>query len=176
MLLETFFSEADGGIFQEISCEKANQCDLNQILFKGVTSSWLLFTALLAPGTYDKIMPKLEKSAVAAAKSCSGKDSKACGVKWFTSTYDGTSGMEQQISTSDVITATLARFKHSESGPVTSKTGGNSSSNPDAGKKDNGNPNQLRPITTGDRVGAGFVTLAIIGVWTSGIFWLVFRT
>lgn len=169
-MLNTFFPAKDGGIFQEITCEKANQCNFNEILFKGVTSSWLSFTAMLVPETYNKIMPALQKTAVAAAQSCSGKGSNVCGIKWYTSAYDGTAGMEQQISASDAIISTMVQFSKPGTGPVTSKTGGNSSSDPNAGNKDTSqNPHKMRAITTGDKVGAVFMTLGILGVWTGGL-------
>lgn len=139
-LLKTFFPT--GGIFQEVSCERINNCNFNEILFKGVTSTWLAFTAMLVPETASQIMPLLEKSAVAAGKSCSGKGSNVCGIKWYTNQYDGTSGMEQQISASDVILASMAQFSGVK-GPVTSKTGGNSTSNPNAGEKKTSTPGLL---------------------------------
>jgi mannan endo-1,6-alpha-mannosidase len=167
-MLKTFFPT--DGIFQEVSCEKINNCNLNEILFKGVTSTWLSFTAMLVPETNSKIMPLLEKSAVAAGKSCSGKDSAVCGIQWHINKYDDTSGMEQQVSASDVILASMAQFS-STNGPVTAKTGGNSTSNPNAGENEDLNPGP-RPMTTGDRVGAAFVTLTILAAWLVSIIWL----
>lgn len=170
-MLSKFFPSSDGGIFQEISCEKAKQCNNNEVLFKGVTSTWLSFTALLVPDTYDKIMPALAKSAAAAVASCSGPQSNVCGVMWFNSKYDGQKGMEQQISVSDVILANMVQFNKKL--PVTSKTGGDSKSDTDAGKDHDLNKSTLKPITTGDKVGAVFATLVLVGSWTALIVWVM---
>lgn len=129
---------------------------------------------MLVPETYDKIMPALQKSAAAAAKSCSGNNANVCGVRWYENKYDNSPGMEQQISASDVIIGSMVQFNHAA--PVTAKTGGNSTSNPDAGSKDtNVDPNARKPIKSADRVGAGFVTALILGCWVSGIGWIVLK-
>ena len=167
-MVKTFFPTGD--IFQEVSCEKIENCNLNEILFKGVTSIWLSFTAKLVPETAETIMPLLEKSAVAAGKSCSGKGSDVCGIQWHINKYDGTSGMEQQVSASDVILASMAQFSSTD-GPVTAKTGGNSTSNPNAGENEDLDPGP-KPVTTGDKVGAAFVTLIVVGAWSVSIVWL----
>ncbi|TWU70930.1 hypothetical protein ED733_001561 [Metarhizium rileyi] len=176
VLLELFFPEEDGGIFQEVTCEKTHQCNFNEILFKGVTSSWLSFTGLLVPDTYDKIMAKLKLSAVAAAKTCTGPKANACGIMWYTSSHDGSEGMEQQISVSDILVAILVEHgQSSQPGPVTAKTGGKSTSNPEAGKPDAPGARRRgpKPITGGDKFGAAVITLLFIGFWTWGIVWLL---
>lgn len=76
--------------------------------------------------------------------------------------------MEEQISVSQVFSANLLPFVEEKAAvaPVTSKTGGNSSSNPNAGlessKKDG-----PKPITTGDKAGAGILTLVLAGFWAA---------
>ena len=79
--------------------------------------------------------------------------------------------MEQQISVADVILANMVQFDKKL--PVTSKTGGNSKSNTDAGKDHDLNKSPMKPITTGDKVGAVFATLLVIGGWTALIVWVM---
>ncbi|KAJ5600968.1 Mannan endo-1-6-alpha-mannosidase DCW1 [Penicillium hetheringtonii] len=170
--LDTFFPSSNGGIFEEVTCEPSESCNNNEILFKGLVSSWLSFTALLVPSTFDTIMPKLQTSAQAAAKSCSGHNNNTCGVRWYQSKYDGWIGMEEQISASDIFVANLVYFN--KTGPVTSTTGGNSSSNPNAGNNDHtGGRSTQSAITTGDRAGAGILTVVFIVGWVALMGWTV---
>jgi len=117
-------------------------------------------------------MPKLQTSAQAAAKSCSGHNNNTCGVRWYQSKYDGWIGMEEQISASDIFVANLVYFN--KTGPVTSTTGGNSSSNPNAGNNDNtGGGTTQSAITTGDRAGAGILTVVFVVGWVALMGWTV---
>lgn len=162
---KTFDTFLSNDILKEISCEAAENCNDNEILFKGLLSSWLSLTALLVPTTRDTIMPVLQASAQAAAKACTGHNNNTCGVKWSTSTYDGWIGMEEQISATNVFAANLVAFNWSAA-PVTSTTGGNSSSNPSAGEDDKTTSTSTeRPITTADRVGAIILTIAFVAGW-----------
>lgn len=165
VMLKNFVED---GILKEASCEPIDNCNLNEILFKGVTSTWLSLTAMIVPETAKKILPLLEKSAAAVGKTCGTGNS--CGIKWSTQESDGTSGMEQQVSASDVILASMSQFGNTKP-PVTAKTGGNSSSNPNAGEKEDETPRE-RPMTTGDRVGAAFLTIIVLGTWSGSLVWL----
>ena len=80
--------------------------------------------------------------------------------------------MEQQIIATDVLTSALVKEKSSP--PLTSKTGGNSTSRPNAGINDNNSDSdELSPVTTGDKGGAGILTVAFVGLWGSMIGWMV---
>ncbi|KAJ5469234.1 Mannan endo-1-6-alpha-mannosidase DCW1 [Penicillium diatomitis] len=165
-LFEEFFPSSNGGIFEEVTCEPSEQCNNNEVLFKGLVSTWLSFTALLVPSTYDKILPKLQTSAVAAAKSCTGHNNNTCGVRWYQSQYDGWIGMEEQISATDLFVANMIRFTGNSTGPVTATTGGNSTSNPTAGENDTSTASiPVSAITTGDRAGAGILTVLFTAGW-----------
>ena len=153
-----------GGIIEDYYCEPAETCNNNEILFKGLTSSWLALTALLVPSTFDSILAKLQKSGQAAAASCTGHNNGTCGVQWYRSTWDGWMGMEEQISATKVFIANLINFN--KTAPVTSTTGGNSTSNPTAGEDDTDGSNQMRTTTTtADKAGAGIVTAVFLAGW-----------
>lgn len=166
----------------ETACEPVNTCDRNQICYKGFLSTWLAITTLLVPYTRDEILPKLQDSAKAAAASCSGgDDGDHCGVRWYQSKWDGTSGLEQQMATTAVFSANLVAFEQqsnhpdSPDAPLTSQSGGNSTSNPSAGLSDSqGNDQSSSQITIGtaDKVGAGIVTAVFGCAWLCMIAWL----
>lgn len=62
-----------------------------------------------------------------------------------------------------------------KAGPVTTKTGGTSKGNPDAGMSAPGasTPKKREPITTGDKAGAAILTILMVGGTLGGGFWLV---
>lgn len=159
----TFFP--NGNIIEDITCEPREICNNNEILFKGLTSQWLAYTAIMVPQTADKIWPKLQSSGTAAGASCTGNGNNTCGVRWYQSKWDGWTGMEEQISASQVFSANLLKYASGEVGPVTSKTGGDSKSNPNAGEETSDNSPHYSPITTGDKAGASILTIGFLGGW-----------
>ncbi len=56
--------------------------------------------------------------------------------------------------------------------PVTNQTGGTSVGNPDAGSE-RSPYNQLSPVTTGDRAGAGILTVVAITFASASLWWMV---
>ena len=167
-----FFPESNGGIFEEVVCEPSEVCNDNEILFKGLVSSWLAFTALLVPSTYDTILAKLQTSATAAALSCTGHDNNTCGISWYKSEYDGWIGMEEEISASNIFLANMIPYVSKS--PITSSTGGNSTSNPTAGENDtSSDTTSTTTISTGDRAGAGILTVIFITAWVALMGWTV---
>jgi mannan endo-1,6-alpha-mannosidase len=159
---DTFF--LTGGIMEEYVCEPAEICNDNEILFKGLTSTWLSLTAQLVPSTFDRILAKLQNSGEAAAASCTGHSNGTCGVRWYKSTYDGWIGMEEEISATDVFLANMINYNNIA--PVTSTTGGNSTSNPTAGEDDTDSSSAtFSVITTGDRAVAGILTAVFVVGW-----------
>ncbi|KAJ5354949.1 hypothetical protein N7541_005993 [Penicillium brevicompactum] len=160
--LKNFF--ITGGIIEDYYCEPAANCNDNEILFKGLTSSWLALTAILVPSSFDTIIAKLQTSGEGAAASCTGHNNGTCGVRWYKSQYDGWMGMEEEISATNIFTANLVNFN--KTGPVTSTTGGNSTSNPTAGEDDSdSNSAKTTTITTGDKAGAGILTAVFVTGW-----------
>ncbi|KAJ5579500.1 uncharacterized protein N7459_005485 [Penicillium hispanicum] len=162
---QTFYPH--NGVLEDISCEPWERCNDNEILFKGLVSSWLSSVALLVPSTFNEILPKLQTSATAAAKSCTGNNNNTCGVRWYESKWDGWTGMEEQISASNVFSVSLVKWANwDNAAPVTSTTGGNSSSNANAGEgDDSGQKDKPKPITAGDKAGAGILTAIFVAGW-----------
>lgn len=119
-------------IMYEAACEKGEngrKCNIDQQSFKAYLSRFLAKTAVMAPFTKDKVSNWLRKSAVAAAKSCSGGESgTVCGSKWYTGVWDGTDGVGQQLSALEVTQALLMLRKnvtpgtHEDSEPLPSTT------------------------------------------------------
>lgn len=157
----------------ETLCEPNEVCNNNEIIFKGITSAWIAFTSVLVPSTYDTILPKLQGSAEAAAKSCSGNNNNTCGVRWYTRSWDGWSGLEEQMIATALFSSNLITTKKTT--PVTSSTGGNSSSNPASGTNDHTAPQDIRTraITTADKAGAGILTALFVPAWVGFMIWLV---
>ncbi|KAJ5902646.1 Mannan endo-1-6-alpha-mannosidase DCW1 [Penicillium taxi] len=167
--LDTFIVD---GVLKEVTCEPSEMCNDNEILFKGLVSSWLSFTAILVPSTYSTILPYLQKSAKAAALSCTGHNNNTCGVRWYLSKYDGWIGMEEEISATNIFVANLIAFQ--KSGPVSSSTGGTSTSDPTAGENDTTSSTEKQStITTGDRAGAGILTFVFALGWIGLMAWTV---
>ncbi|KAF1845401.1 glycoside hydrolase family 76 protein [Cucurbitaria berberidis CBS 394.84] len=98
-------------IMYEWACEtgeSGRHCNLDQQSFKAYLSRFLAKTAVMAPFTKDTITKYLKASAIGAAKSCSGgADGATCGSKWYTGSWDGTSGVGQQLSALEVTQALL---------------------------------------------------------------------
>ena len=87
-----------GGIMSEFQCEPSSNCNNDQSSFKAYLSRWLAVTALLVPSTRDQIMSKLQTSATGAAGQCvGGNNGRMCGRRWYTSEWDGSSGVGQQV-------------------------------------------------------------------------------
>lgn len=173
MTLNKFFPKKHGGdILSEILCEPRELCNNNEILFKGYVSSWLALTGLLLPEKKDKIDAKLKGSAMGLSNSCDGMGNNTCGVRWWGQKWDGWNGMEEEISAACGFSSNLLLGKGDS--PVTSFTGGNSTSNPDAGSESSSESGaQLEPITTGDKAGAGILTALFVGGWVALIVWMV---
>jgi mannan endo-1,6-alpha-mannosidase len=149
----------------EYSCEMINDCTTDEFSFKGYLSRWMGDVMQLAPFTNATIFPKLKASAQAAAKQCVGGSSGSmCGMKWTMGTYDGTTGVGQQLSALETVQALLMP---QDQAPLTNSTGGTSTGNTAAGDGSSSNTygpggQDPKPISTGDKVGAGFFTALLI--------------
>ena len=135
----------------------------------------------MAPYTYNTLMPLLQTSAKAAAQQCTGTatgftgtsiQGEACGLQWTKQAFDGSSGPGEQMAAMEVFLANL--IDHVPS-PVTGTSGGTSKGNPGAGSGVDANAAALDigPVTTGDRVGAGFITTLILVGVLAGAWWMV---
>ncbi|KAF6810115.1 glycosyl hydrolase family 76 protein [Colletotrichum sojae] len=158
--LEQFF--ADGAAY-EIPCEfEHGRCSQDMLSFKGYLHRWLSVVSQLVPATRDVIRPVLLNSTQAAIRQCTGGASgRACGFYWTKGEYvdpavDLTTGAGEAMN---VLGAVLSIMEPEP--PVTNSTGGTSRGDPNAGM--NSHPYQeFAPITTGDRAGAGILTVVVL--------------
>ncbi|GKZ78419.1 hypothetical protein AnigIFM56816_001977 [Aspergillus niger] len=176
-LTTKFFPENfnNGTVLSEVTCEPILSCDRNQLGFKGYVAMWLAFTALLVPSTHDLILPKLQGSAAAISKQCSGTGDgleNLCGVRWHQDTWDGSMGLEVQMSALGGVTGALMMLGDGSSGPQTIDE------NPDAAEhhidtsEDEKDPTAKEKIDTGDRAGAWILTVVLAGLMLGAVGWL----
>lgn len=171
---QVFFTGNHSNIMTEVACEPVNLCDLDQQSFKAYLSRWMAATTKWAPFTYDRIMPWLQASAVAAAAQCTGgQNGHMCGLRWTDDgKWDGSTGVGQQMAAMEVVLANMIKVV---TPPVTNSTGGTSTGNPSAGGSDVGltDPSSIldarRPITAGDRAGAAMCTVVLLLACIAGI-------
>jgi mannan endo-1,6-alpha-mannosidase len=159
----------------ERQCETTVTCDTDQESFKAYFARFLALTIKLAPYTEPIITPWIRTSSVQAAKQCSsGVDGNTCGLKWTTNgVWDGKYGVGEQMAALEVIQSNLIDFVDA---PVTNSTGGTSKGNPNAGTGGDQDPTDTaddKPVTTGDRVGAGFSTAIVVVLILGGTAWMI---
>lgn len=134
----------------------------------------------VAPFIYDSVIAVLQTSAAAAALQCDGSGTsnpavvagRQCGLSWSKgATWDGTSGVGQQMAALEVIQSNLIQFAKA---PFTNSTGGTSQGDPGAGISDPSalNPSLTAPVTTQDRAGAGVLTALMIILMLGGLGWV----
>ncbi|KAG9247757.1 glycosyl hydrolase family 76-domain-containing protein [Calycina marina] len=164
--LEVFFPN---GIAYEVACEPQLTCTTDMFSFKAYLLRWMATTAILAPYTADQILPVLRTSAVAAAKQCTGgTNQRACGLSWASGTFDGETGVGQEMATLAAMFVNLQALETIVP-PLTNATGGTSQGNVNAGVNVNNDLTTTTPATTADRAGAGIVTTIVL-VSVSGMF------
>ncbi|GMG08189.1 unnamed protein product [Aspergillus oryzae] len=153
-----------------IACEPILTCDRNQLCFKGYVAMWLAFTAILVPSTRELITPKLQGSAAAISKQCSGGDQNLCGERWYSTEPVGPTGLEVQMAALGGITSNLMLFeaqspKTIESNPNATET--------EIDHHSDEEPNKPKPITTGDRAGAGIITVVVAIAVAGTVVWMI---
>lgn len=129
--------------------------------------------SLIVPtNTTAEVMARFKSSAVAAGQQCSGgSDGKHCGIRWTKKAeWDGTSGLEQEMSVLGVLNAVMVPFK--AQGPYNSDNGGKSVSDPHGGTNTK-NTLGPEPIATGDKVGAGILTAVFVILWVGTVSWVI---
>ena len=164
---QLFFPQQYGGnIMEEVACEPQNTCNNDQPSFKAYLAQWLAATSKLAPFTSGYVKQKLQDSATGAAGQCvGGNGGRTCGRAWHSTTWDGHSGVGEEMSALSVVQSNLVQQVQS---PVTQQTGGTSVGDPSAGSQGDHpskafDPTAWGEITTADRAGAGTVT-ALVGL------------
>lgn len=167
--LDLFFKD---DIMYEAACEPSGNCNNDQRSFKAYLARWMAATTKVAPWAADQLLPRIRTSAIAAAKTCTGgDDGQQCGMKWYTGAFDKNLGVGEQMSALEVIQSNL--IKNVE-GPLTNSTGGTSKGDSAAGTTGSGDTLvSWTPITTGDKAGAGILTLLIIAGMLGGAWWLI---
>lgn len=168
---EEFFFNGTG-VPVEQPCEPFNQCNIDQQSFKGYLMRWMAGTAQMAPFLFDTLMPLVRSSAAAAALQCSGSPAAnqfrgdpgtACGFRWTEQArFDGLAGVGEQMSALSAIQYTLVKKAEVAKAPVTASSGGTSLGDVSAGASTASKIPMPPPITTAERVAAGFVTSAIL--------------
>lgn len=173
--VEIFFKDS---VAFEQACEPFKVCNIDQRSFKGYLLRWMSATTHLASHTIDIIRPLLRASGEAAALACDGPlnpDFKghadtACGQDWSRRTFDGFSGVGEQMN---ALAAVMYTQGGASAAPVTLGSGGTSQSDANAGAPEK-SKYDFAPIETRDRVAAAFVTLAIcLGVIVSAVFMIM---
>ncbi|EXJ80245.1 mannan endo-1,6-alpha-mannosidase [Capronia coronata CBS 617.96] len=160
-------------VMYEQACEIPNNCNVDQRSFKAYLARWMAATAVKAPFTYPLLKPILETSATAAAAACTGgTNGTSCGLKWTTGTFDGSTGVGEQMSALEVIQSNLIDIA---AGPVTEVSGGTSQGNPNAGTTSDIGPSDLHEgeVTTADKAGAAILTVLLAMFVIGGAWWMV---
>jgi mannan endo-1,6-alpha-mannosidase len=181
LLNETSNFHFQNGIMIEPPCETGGFCDIDQQSFKGYLARWLAATTQMAPFTFNTIMPLLQSTAKAAAQQCVGTPAAAafkgvagtaCGFSWTkTPAFDGLVGVGEQSNALAAVMYNLA--KNTTVAAVTADTGGTSVGDVNAGVPSTTMFRGLSPITTADRVAAGFLTTGIALSVFGGCFFIM---
>ncbi|KAF1945592.1 hypothetical protein EJ02DRAFT_395791 [Clathrospora elynae] len=175
-----FFPEDKGGVMVEI-CEGQAKvvCNADQESFKAYLARWLGVTVQMAPYTRDMIMPRLQKSAVAAAQTCEGPSQNdggphQCAINWWSTGFTGAGvgGVGPQMTALNVISVlNVDRV----AAPYSNKTGGTSKGDPSlgSGSGDDQLPKFEKDITTADQAGAAIVTIMVVALFLSCAWWML---
>jgi mannan endo-1,6-alpha-mannosidase len=101
----TFF---DNKIMFEKICEKQGTCNVDQLSFKAYLARWMAGTANLIPSFQAAILPFLQSSAIGAANACiGGGNGQMCGSRWYTNSFDGLSGVGEQMAALEIMHGSL---------------------------------------------------------------------
>ncbi|KAI1342050.1 glycoside hydrolase family 76 protein [Xylariaceae sp. FL0016] len=171
----------DNGVVVERPCESSGFCDTDQQSFKGYLMRWMASASQLAEFTFDTLMPLVKSSAAAASQRCNGSPSAdlykgdpgtACGFSWTADGFDGLAGVGEQMSAlSSLQYSTITKAQ--QKAPITADTGGTSVGDVNAGASYDDKMPPPKPITTGERVAAGFATTAILFSVMGGSFFVM---
>ena len=173
-MIKVFFNPGTK-IISEVGCEPENDCNTDGLTFKSFTLRWMAIASQLAPTLSAQIWPYIVASAQGAAGQCDGGDTgTVCGYHWDTTTYDGSTGVGQQMSALAAIQANMITVAGLPA-PLTLDTGATSKGDASAGTGTQSQPVSpwlTRKITTGDRAGAGILTFLLLIYTLGGAVWL----
>lgn len=157
-------------IAYEPQCETSKTCTTDMKSFKGYLHRWYATTSKVAPFTAQKILPVLEKSAQASIKVCTaGENGRQCGFSWASGSFDDNMGAGQEMN---VLAATSSLLITEAKDTYTQDTGGTSKGDPNAGSESDDLTHPDKPITAGDRAGAGILTAVVLGSAVSMFGWM----
>lgn len=167
----TYFND---GVMFEI-CEPVVKCNIDQRSHKAYLARWMAGTTQLAPYTAATLLPLLASSATAAMKTCTaGPSGTQCGLTWSGGQNDGLIGVGESMSALEIVQSNLVPLAP---GWVSAVAGtGTSQGNANAGVGSVTGVESLNKITvtSGDRVGAGFLTFTVLGGVIGGSIWMAF--
>ncbi len=123
----------------------------------------------LAPFIAPTLLTALRSSTTGAAKGC--EPDGTCGFRWTEGKYDGNTGAGQQMSALAALVSLMVD-KEGVGMPLTGNTGGTSVGDPAAGNGRVPVVGEKRPVTTGDRAGAGVVTAVVVLSFIAGVVWM----
>ena len=147
-------------------------CNSDQQSFAAYSGRFLSASMKVAPFVVPLVQNNLRATAIAAAASCTGSTGTFCGLDWTSSTFDGITGIGEQMAAIEFFGSLVMPYKL---GPLSAATGGSSKGNPSAGS---GAPLQVpgyltSVITTADRAGAGIVTTMICFCLVASAVWMI---
>lgn len=171
----------------EPACEPYGTCavkELNMLSFKGYMLRFLTATTQVAPWTYDPITKIISDAASAAVKKCTAKvgtqfwgliyrgvEDAGCLFDWVPESLD-----RRQVdvgSHMDALSAVMYNLVRRVKPPATSDNRGTSTGDPNAGIENDGEKlPQFRPITTGDKAGAGILTAIVVSGIVASSLWV----
>lgn len=171
----------NNSVLFEPPCEPQSSCSIDSLSFKAYLSRWLAGTAQMASFTWDTISSLMAASASAAALQCSGTPGTgwkglpggACGSHWtLGAAWDGTSGVGEQMSALSMVF--YSQVMNWAPTIYSSHDGGSSTGDASAGAdKTDKSLSTLKAITTVDKAGAAFLTLATVAGVLMGCFFMV---
>jgi mannan endo-1,6-alpha-mannosidase len=164
----------------EIACEpNKGGCTADMLSFKGYVHRWMAVVTQVAPFTQPIILPLLKQSTQAAVNQCTGGETgRKCGFYWTSGEFvdpgvDHTTGAGEQMN---VLAAVSSLLIDQTEPPTTNSTGGTSKGDYSAGGSPiAGNDKELRPITTGDRAGAGILTFVVLSAGLGLFGWMSYH-
>ena len=164
-------------IMYEVMCEDINTCNQDMKSYKSQLIQWMMNVAKQVPDLAPKVLPQLMDTTKAAISTCNcGGVTGQCGLKWTSpGVCDGTYGMGQEISALNAIQVWAEKYV---AGPANQKNGGSglSQGNANAGSGDGSEDpalQNLSPITTGDKAGAGILSVLVVVGFVGTLIWMV---
>jgi mannan endo-1,6-alpha-mannosidase len=152
----------DGTIMVEIACESVKTCGTSMKILKGSFIQGLADITVVAPYTSSKILPLLQGSATAAAKTCTGGTSKSlCGARWYEQVFEDDGGIENQVAALSLFTSNLVAFN--SHAPATQSTASNSTATTSGGNGTTTSSGAAAGTKTGSNA-ANVLTSSSVGV------------